>query len=575
MKKRLTICLILFIGIIFIEKTIPQTNQPEFTIGAFMDIRNKQNRVNPELYNSFKSTGMNTIVQYAGAVNKQYLTDPTLNAKLIAENDDSTFDYITYYSTGFYSRWESEERQWDGAKIGVKHTAGREDTLNGLKCWTTKGIIGAKDSIVYGPHYSQEKKYKRGYYPDGWYSMPVKYSARFRMALENNWGVGGSQNVCRIKVVHRYSKKISQCQYIQVDTTLLQRTLTVADFNPNGQFSDYNIGISPNDWYQYDSRFFPLKKARGQMPEQADECPSYLDVFADNGIQFCVDWLREDTLCTLYIDYAEVYDDDGWKDYIFTPNNVKNRLETYIQSYSNWPNLVYWYGHDEPSSIDAIVPMKTVDSLVRYFGGAPVITALTIAAPPYWSQPPYNGAWFHRIFLQNIKLDPLMLNDFPYLKNSTIADVPFRLELSRSKLHELHTYNPDFWYVGQSFGEPTYNRKPDSTELKASIMLALAHGVKGILFWRYDSDSATGYDCIVGTAPSFERTELSHVLKNNFVPRLKGTLGSTLLGLNYTDDYVRYRNGLLESSSNNYLSLFDPQIDPDINFHAGMLVFCP
>jgi parallel beta-helix repeat protein len=550
----------------------------EFIIGAFMDIRDTVSRGNRALYDSFKNTGMNMIVQYAGAVNRQYLTNPELNAKVIAENDDGPSDYITYYSTGFYSKWESEEDQTDILKIGVKHKYGSIARWNNNNCWSTKGIIGAKNSIVYGPHYSQEKKYKRGYQPWSWYSQPVEYTARFRLALENNWGVGGNESVCQIKVVHRYSKKISGCFYTQIDTTLLQRTLTVADFNQDGSFKDFKFDST----YMYDSRFYLQRGVRGQMPLQENDCPAYLDIFAGNGIQFCVDWLRSDTLCTLYIDYAEVYDNDGWHNFTGDSLSVARatqNIENYLLGYSDWPNLVYWYGHDEPSAIDAIVPMKTIDSLVKFYSGKRVVTALTVASPPYWD-PNYNGEYFHRRYILAVKPDTVIIDYFPFIAGHNVETT---LEHLRAALQEIHSCSPNFWYVGQGFGEidPPLNkfRTPDSTELKASVILSLAHGVKGILFWRYESGG--GYSCIVTAAPNFGATPLSEMIKNNLAPRLKGKLGSTLLGLSYTGNFIQHRYFIPTQSplppphTHEYLTVGierTPAQEPlNMNWHVGFL----
>ncbi len=60
--------------------------------------------------------------------------------------------------------------------------------------------------------------------------------------------------------------------------------------------------------------------------------PEYLyrtDSESYTGIQFWVDWLRTDTLCTIYTDYAEVYDYNGWRRYLANPQEVEDSIIAY------------------------------------------------------------------------------------------------------------------------------------------------------------------------------------------------------------------------------------------------------
>jgi hypothetical protein len=93
-----------------------------------------------------------------------------------------------------------------------------------------------------------------------------------------------------------------------------------------------------------------------------------------------VDWLRTDTLCTLYIDYAEVYDNDGWNDFIADSGLVAFNIKEYASEFSNWDNIKYWIGTNEPYTIDSYIPIRTVDSLLRENGSPP----LMVQVYPYW-----------------------------------------------------------------------------------------------------------------------------------------------------------------------------------------------
>lgn len=391
-----------FILVITVFASIKTTGQEnptpptEFPVGAFMYTRNADHRTNQALYNSFEGSGMNIMVQHSDGTTDEYIKNKDFD--LIADNLDEGQHWIPYYASGFYSKWESEENQPDPEIIGVKHKHGQSATWHDTTCWSSLGVTAPADSLVFGPHYWQERKYKREYQSGGWYSRPVEYTARFRMALDNPQSVPPVENVCVIKAVHRYILIDEEQNWSWHDTVLLQRTLTEADFNANGSFNNYSIGEPPYR-YQYDERFY-LDKPTNRDIQELDP-PIYYDWHKGTGIQFCVDWLRDDNLCTLYIDYSEVYDNDGWNFYVTNPGLVEQNITLYTQNYSDWSNLRYWYGHDEPLTIDAITPMRVVDSLVQNEGGAPLITALNIPSPLFYE--PRNGEYFHRRYLEQVQ----------------------------------------------------------------------------------------------------------------------------------------------------------------------------
>jgi hypothetical protein len=143
----------------------------------------------------------------------------------------------------------------------------------------------------------------------------------------------------------------------------------------------------------------------------------------------------------------------------------------------------------------------------------------------------------------------------------------------RYTFQECATLDPSFWYQAQGFGQtrngvPDIWRFPDSSELKASVMLALAHGSKGILFSTYDSwwtvDYLNGTDIIYihglvdtlnGTIPV---TDLWYMIRDNLAPRLKGKLGNTLMNLDYTGNYINNECsscGIHDNPSLDYLEI--------------------
>jgi hypothetical protein len=316
------------------------------------------------------------------------------------------------------------------------------------------------------------------------------------MALDFDLGsVNQNENVCVIKVVYRFGEVINGIYVGTRDTVFLQDTLKVEDFPSNGNF-DYFDFEAPN-YYEYPSESYP-SEVEEKMGIPYENGIKYKDSNGDNGIQFWVDWLREDTLCTLYIDYAEVYDNDGWNNYIEFPGLVATQITNYVQRYSDWDNIIYWYGQDEPWTIDAFSPMRIVDSLVQAAGGAPLITEFY----PYWSfNNTINGDTLIRQFVELAKPEKLMIDVYPF--GPDVSRLPIALESLRSKFQEAHSLQPNFWYVGQAYGWQLPDeswcvwRLPDSTELKASVMLALAHGVKGLILTKFVSEGPfTRLPCI-------------------------------------------------------------------------------
>lgn len=549
----------------------------KFPIGSFIGAGHD---TDPQLYSSFIATGMNTIAQYADENTKPFMT----NLDVIALNQNNAQDYIFYYATCYYSKWESENVQTDKDKVGVKHKYGQMATwITGqdtLLCWSSLGLTSPADSLVYGPHYRQEKYYKR------WYNdlTPV-YRTRFNMALDYTpETVNPNENVCVIKVKYRYAEVLKfynppKDTFILHDTVFVQDTLKISDFNEDGLFKYFELPT-----YAYPSKF-----GYGPVPEKVqiynDEVDtSYTDSNGDNGIQFCVDWLRDNNLCTLYIDCAEVYDQDGWDEYLEPTGHqqVLNNIQTYLQPYSDsdWPNLKYWYSHDEPYTQDAYTPMHIVDSLVQSFGGSPLITYFY----PYWGIT-VNGDSQLVKYYNMVQPEKLMIDYYPMSAKYDIVRWE-DLESTRQQFQIAHSLQPGFWYVGQGYGFRLYDnswcvwRKPESAELSATIMLALAHGSKGIMFWNYDSYQSSSVDICAPylidalVDEQLNPTYLYNWIKDNLAPRLNGSLGSTLLNIDYTGDYLPLKRftdpTYLPPAHFDYLTMTFNH-NGDCNFHTGFL----
>ena len=487
------------------------------------------------------------------------------NYKLIPYNQDDT-DYIHFYSSAYYSKWEAEENQTVDTLVGVKHDGGGAAWYNDTLCWSS-GNLNEHTELMYGPHYHQERKYKR--FTTG--EEYVKYIVRYNMALKNNNQAPPNTDVCTI------TARVTQNLFINgvyqdqtpVDTLIGPDTLRVSDFDPNGHFKEFYFSDDPStQFYSYEE--YPPAFDGSRMTSIPDDDSTYNDYSPHNGIEFCVEWLGSNLL-TLYIDNVEVYDNFGWNDYVFTPNTVIDRVQSYAANYSQWTNIAYWYGHDEPSSLDSYIPMHIVDEILNEAHTAPLITHFV-------SLNPVNVMSLLDKFVEIAQPHKLLIDDYPFHPDWDVIRWQDIQELE-SHFQHASSLDPKFYYTPQAFGEWLNGdwltwRRPDTSEFKIPVMLALAYGAKGLIFSDYDTYTSSTIDsAIVGGPPDFEPQDLYYVIRDNLVPRLHGKLGKRLLRLNYTGNYISKRHfpgdPTLNDTTVGYLTLPYGQTLGNLNWHAG------
>ena len=140
----------------------------------------------------------------------------------------------------------------------------------GVQCWSTIGLNGPTDSLIYGPHYFQAKKYRRVYGPN---EGVIQFIARFKMALAYDpQEVNPSDPVCKIKVVYRYYVKDkitpSNSHYEEIVIQGREQILRVSDFPQDGSFKIFNFnGLT----YQYDVSIYPPKEIRYLFTEPSSD----------------------------------------------------------------------------------------------------------------------------------------------------------------------------------------------------------------------------------------------------------------------------------------------------------------
>ena len=173
--------------------------------------------------------------------------------------------------------------------------------------------------------------------------------------------------------------------------------------------------------------------------------------------------------------------------------------------------------------------MRIVDSLVNDKVAKRVINAFY----PDW-RILVNGDSQLVNYYRRVNPEPLIIDYFPF--SAVNNPVSWQdLEYARELIQIASSLDPTFWYVGQTFGfkdNATHNwqfeRRPTPAELNSSVMLALAHGAKGILFWNYDSYHTTEgeitgyYDCIVGLPEDdYPPSDIYYYVQQDLVPTVE------------------------------------------------------
>ena len=396
----------------------------EFLFGASWG---RNYRYNAAFYDIFRATGMNFLFQYAdtAAFPKSLLE----GLNFAAYNGEHPNEWVQYYSTAYYSKWEAEEDQTYRYRVGFKHRErlegqeilgdliGSPATFSGRECWSTVGLTSPRDSLIYGPHYHQEKVYKR------WYADYLRYdlfyTPRFIMALKVEEGaqLNDTDPICRLKVVARY-RTFENGEFGEDQDTLLKSVILYAsDFQPYDTFKVFYFGSTPEErWYEYPPEF--RDPVDGSNKREFGQTPGvqFFDRWGDQGVQFRVDWLGDNSKYHLYIDYIEVYDNDGWNKYVDNPQEVVDSIVAYAQRYpqSQWQNMKYWGGCDEPSSLDDYFPLKKVDSILDSIGAPRLITTFY----PWWEVKVNEDTQLVRYY-NTVQPEKLIIDFFPFL-----ADYP-------------------------------------------------------------------------------------------------------------------------------------------------------
>ena len=437
--------LFLFFLLLFaVNKTAAQDSLQTasgFPLGVFSHIKNDD--PSSTSIQLMEDAGINYIVDEINEVTG----NTSFNLMGIKKSDD--YEYIFYYSKGYYTRWEAERDEYAFYVTGFKHPHppkpwgygpylyGEREYYNGAWSWATDSTSEFKiDSVLWGPNYKQDKNYTANFS-----TGKIYYTAAYRMALRYSEGYQSTDTVAALSIVYRYKWEYPPDSTTGYKTdTLSQRYLTVDDF-PSDSFYTFVIG------YHYPKRF--KNKYLGKFPNgmYSGTDTTFIDDISLTGIEFQLDWYG---VGKLYIDYVDLYDNVvGWKFQDATQiDSVKTNLITYANSFSNVDILKYWYVNDEPNTMDSYEPMRIVDSIVTNYAtfNKPIITEIY----PHW-RGTMNGDLHLKKFVELTKPKQLMIDRYPFWAGGyTAEDGLFELRKSFQDADEVF---PGFWYVAQGFSK--------------------------------------------------------------------------------------------------------------------------
>jgi hypothetical protein len=567
-KSLLLIVLISFVPVL--QVTIYAQNA--FPYGTWL---NDNDSVNQDVYSKVNELGMNYLVQYARAGSDEIKAK--LNPyNLIAVKEDKPEDYIGHYARGYYCKWESEENQLDSRIVGVKHNAGLSTTYNNVTCWSSQGAQSQTLNIVNGPDYKQDKKYRLSFD-----NTQINYTVNFNMAYIPAYNEQLDNVACRIGVRYKYQVIINGVGQIITDETFPTMQIKVSDLSASFQKKslDYN-------YQNYLSAIYADSLLSVTYPSTL----VYDDGAWGTGIEFYIDFLGQGTL---YVDYIEVYDQAIWRNNFIIADQAiisANKIKAFANSYSDWTKLQYFYAADEPQTIDQYEPIRFVDSVLNANGNKRIISAFY----PQWNGA-RNGEYTTQRYKEQANPQTIMTDYYPFFIGTSNQ---YNFSLERDVLQQISEQDKKFWFMPQAFGEyitGTSNqfhwRKPSFIELNASIMLALAHGAKGLMFWKMTTsegyeESLPGdwgnviFDGLLHT--DYSPTTMYDSLKTYFTPRINGKLGQILINLDYTGGYIHgtwhgvypdylYSPECAPLATLDYLNLYPH--NPDYDWHIGLFTY--
>ncbi len=393
-----------------------------------------------------------------------------------------------YYSFTHYNIWEAEGNDDYPTYLQLTHNQGREVNDGGVGAWMVSSDSGdVADTIQSGPSYGQDIKFLGWKGPGDFFD----YLVSFRMRLA---GADPDTTV---------NDAIAVLSVTQKDTTSGLHTV-VTDTLWENDFADTINYIE--DTLTYNTRYF--YDSLGITAQKVSD------------IEFRIYWFGKRDL---YIDKVTVSDVEGRALLGGLRNDIiKDHIYTYFQSS---PSLDAWYMNEElkvKEDIDCFMPWRYVDSLLH--AENPSKTGFAAMNDTFSTRyfvdlvnPKQLHVDIYRLGKRHKKCENLVnvshssedLYEDSLSLQEAWDDIIQRLDQFREYAesdsleftttlqgHSLYLRKHDDYMYPQDTLDWDWNlRAPTGYELECMTNLAIAHGSKGVLYWKY-SDGKTYKDSV-------------------------------------------------------------------------------
>ena len=541
--KHAVLTIMLFFTLLLTNNTSAQQQVTEFPIGVF------SGALGSDTITSIKTElGANLVVHTTYWTKKDELS---IFKYLIPLNPWSATDYIYHFSSGMHTMWEAEE-QVIPEQIGMKSEFGSAGQDGNVGYWFSgNNTANANRYLLKGPNYRQLIKYDLDYEKN-----LIHYFLKISMKLGtqlSSFNLDPSQvQVCKILVTANNGSNI------------INEVIITADYLSTTQYKDTIFTYNLSSLAQQASApaFSP-----GPRGSRLQEKSNIVD-----GIEFKIQWLGT---WGLYVDNIELKHDQGiWQRF---EQGGADSITLQISNFIPFQNIYYWYTKDEPG-VDRYEPHKMVNNAVANSTNNQshaITTFLSYDNATYG----YDDIYIPQ-FVNKAQPAKLMVDVYPIrngVNNITGQWYTDSLLQEYAKLRRIcNTSNecsPGYYFVGQAYyrdsvGEPN-RRMPTKTEFTGQGMLALSHGAKGLIYWKYKTqtnDKYIGFDSDTSLINAF----------TTLAARLIGSLGNTLLSLQHdSSDYLRAHWGTYEGNQttanfSNYLTLQKSDQSSKGSFHCGV-----
>ena len=436
----------------------------------------------------------------------------------------SNFDWVHYLSSAYHTKFDATLNYMNSSPdslIILWHNFGSLTTYENKSYWSSQGGASNPDSLmVVGPSYWMETRYRGSAVP-GFGNDIVEYEVKFNLLLRYPYNSGeANPEVCQLFIYGKYLDELTDPATLK-DTIFEMRKLRRSTFNePDSLILLFNLG--------------GFRESMGRADQSIKKVLQTVD--------FRVKVLDDTT--DILIDYIECYDTRIWKKYFasqYGPTWRRDHIETYIGTFNSNSNFAnkfkYILSVDEPHSIDSYDAIRKVkEDLDSLRVSNTNIPRLHTHFYPGWNGIRERNKYYTiENWIKKAKPDPFVF----YYIFQTDDTPPVAMDVMRNLMHQASLYNANnpFHFVINVWNEPDWEwRHPRPWELRGGVMLALAHGSRGIFYEPFYS-----YYTVEGlTRPNVfppEFNDLGLFVIDSLNRRLDGKLGTRLNSMNFTGKY--------------------------------------